>query len=122
MPSIGDGNFPPQRDFRAAVAPLHRHGSKGAQHVCRGYRLGCQLHPGRLLGKVLPKLGENLIFQRRQPVLGSQHLIFQFFQLLRDVPLTVCQGLLADVGVRHLIHKGLGDLNIVAEHPVKAHF
>ena len=79
MPSIGDGNVPAQGDLRAAVAPLHRHGGQGAQHIGGSYRLSSQLHPGRLLGKVLPELGENLVFQGGEPILGGENLIFQLF-------------------------------------------
>ena len=122
VPSVGDGNFRSQADFRAAVAPLHRHSSQGAQRIRRRHRRGGLLNPGSLPGQLLPQGGKDLIFQSRQPVLGGEHLVFQLFQLLGDVALAVCKGLLADVICRHLVHKGLGNLNIVAEHPVKAHF
>ena len=122
MAAVFDGNFPPQGDFRTAIAPLHRHGGKAAQGVRGGHGGGGLLHPGGLLGKVLPKLGENLVFQRSEPVFGGKHLIFQLFQLLGDVALTVGEGLLADVIRGHLIDKGLGYLNIITEYPVEAHF
>ena len=122
MTAVFNGNFPPQCDFRAAVAPLHRHGGEAAQRVRGGYGGGGLLHPGGLLGKVLPKLGEDLVFQRGEPVLGGKYLIFQLFQLLGDVALAVGEGLLADVIRGHLIDKGLGYLNIITEYPVEAHF
>ena len=122
MPSVGDGNFPPEGNFRAAVAPLHRNSGEGTQHVGGGYRLSGKLHPGCLLGQVFPEPGENLVFQCRQPVFRGEHLIFQLFQLLGDVAFAVGKGLLTDVGFRHLIHKGLGYFNIIAKYSVKAHF
>ena len=48
--------------------------------------------------------------------------MFQILQFLCDEPLAVYQGLFADVGFRHLLLKGIGDLNIVAEHLVIADF
>lgn len=45
VPSVGDGNFRSQADFRAAVAPLHRHGGQGAQRIRRRHRRGGLLNP-----------------------------------------------------------------------------
>ena len=70
---------------------------------------------------MLPQLRENLVFQRGEPVLGGEYLVFQILQLLGDVTLAVCQGLLANVVVGNLIHEGFGDFNIIAENPVIAH-
>ena len=122
MAAVFNGNFPPQGDFRAAVAPLHSHGGKAAQGVRSGYGGGGLLHPGGLLGKVFPKLGENLVFQSGEPVFGGKHLIFQLLQLLGDVALAVGKGLLADIICGYLVDKGLGHLNIITEYPVEAHF
>ena len=121
MTAVGDGNFLPQRDLRTAVAPLNGHGSQTAQGIGGSHRSGGLLHPRCLLGKMLPELGKDLVFQCRQPILGGEYLIFQLLQLLGDVALAVGKGLLADVVFRHLIHKGLGYLNIIAEYPVEAH-
>ena len=121
VPSALDGNFPSQGDFRTAVAPLNRHGGEAAQGVRSGHGGGGLLHPGGLLGKIFPQLGENLIFQGGEPVLGGEHLVFQLLQFLGDVAFAVGQGLLADVVFRHLVDKGLGYFNIISEHPVEAH-
>ena len=121
MAAVFNGNFPPQGDLRTAIAPLHSNGGKAAQGVCGGHGGGSLLHPGGLLGKVLPKLGENLVFQGGEPVFGGKHLIFQLFQLLGDVALAVGKGLLADIIRGHLVDKGLGHLNIITEYPVEAH-
>ena len=122
MAAIFDGDLPSQSDLRAAITPLHRHGGKAAQGVCGGHGGGGLLHPGGLLGKVLPKLGENLVFQGGEPVFGGKHLIFQLLQLLGDVALAVGKGLLADIICGYLVDKGLGHLNIITEYPVEAHF
>ena len=46
--------------------------------------------------------------------------MLQVLQLLGDVPLPVHQGLLADVGVRHLVLEGVGHLDVIPEHLVVA--
>ena len=122
MATIGDGDFLPQGNFRTAVSPLHRYAGQTAQSIGSSHRGGSLLYPGGLLGQVFPQLGENLVFQGSQPIFGSEHLGFQFFEFLGDVALAVCQCLLADVMLRHLIHKGFGYFNIVAENPVISHF
>ena len=121
MPSVHNGNLPAQGDLRAAVAPLDSHGGERAQRIRRGHGGGSLLHPGRLLGEVFPQLGENLVFQSGEPVLGGEHLVFQLLQLLGDVAFAVGQGLLADVVGGNLVHEGFGYLNIITKYPVEAH-
>ena len=70
---------------------------------------------------MLPKPGEDLIFQGGEPVFGGKHLVFQLLQLLGDVTLAVSKGLLADVACGHLVDEGFGNFNIIAEDPVEAH-
>ena len=121
MAAVFDGDLPSQSDLRTAIAPLHSNGGKAAQRVRGGHGGSGLLHPGGLLGKVFPKLGEDLVFQRGEPVFGGKHLIFQLLQLLGDVALAVGKGLLADIICGHLVDKGLGHLNIITEYPVEAH-
>ena len=99
----------------ATVVVVDRHGGEGAQGV--GLRhSGCRsLDAGGLGGDILPQLGEQLVFQRHRPVGGGEDLMLQVLQLLGDVPLAVHQGLLADVGIRHLVLEGVGNLNIIAK-------
>ena len=61
-----------QRNHKACVAVC-----TAAVCVRGGYGGGSQLDPGSLFGKVLPKLGENLVFQGGEPVLGGEDLVFQ---------------------------------------------
>ena len=121
MAAIGDGDFRSQADLRAAVATLNGHVGQRAEGIRGGHGSGGLLHGGGLTGKVLPELLEDLVFQGCQPVFGGENLGFQVFQLLGDVALAVGQGLLADVGGGHLVHKGFADFDIIAEDPVKAH-
>ena len=121
MAAIGNGYFLPQGDFRAAIAPLRRHGGKRTQGIHGGNRHGRQLHPLRPLGKLTAQPGENIIFQGGEPLFGGEHLGFQLFEFLGNVAFAVCQGLLADVALGHLVNEGLGHLDVIAEHPVIAH-
>ena len=75
---------------------------------------------GALGGDLLPQRREELILQGHHPVRGGEDLVFQVLQLLGDVPLPVHQGLLADVGVRHLVLEGVGHLDVIAEDLVVA--
>ena len=105
----------------AAVAVLHRRLRQGAQRVQLGDEGRRQLHPRHLGGDVGTQGGEQVVFQRRVPVGGGEHLVLQVLQLLGDEPLAVDQRLLADIVLRHLVAEGVGHLDIVPEHLVVAH-
>ena len=120
MASIGNGNFVTQGHFRTAVATLQCHSGQAAQGVCGCHSGGCNLHAGGLLGQIFPQFGENLVFQRSQPILGGEHLGFQILQFLGDVALAVCQRLLANIVTGHLIHEGFGYLDVIAKYPVES--
>ena len=104
----------------AAVVVLHRHGGQRAQGVQLRHQRGGLLHPGGLGGDMQPQIGEQLVFQRRDAVVGGENVVLQILQFLGDVPLAADQRLLADIALRHLILKGVGHLDIVAEHLVVA--
>ena len=57
---------------------------------------------------------------KKHEILISINLVFQFLDFLGDITLAVGKGLLTDVVVGNLVHKGLGNFNIVAEYPVVA--
>ena len=120
--AIGDGYLTAQGDLWAAVAPLNGDGCQRAQHIRGGYGGSRCLHPGGLHGKMLPELGENLVFQSGEPLFGGEHLLFQLFQFRCDVALAVGQSLLADVVHGYLVDKGLGNFNVVTENTVVADF
>ena len=109
-------------DHRPGVVVLHGNHRERAKHVQHGHCLGGGLHPGKLVRHMLAHLLEQLALQRNGLVVCPQNAVFQFFQLLGDVPLPIGQGLLADVVLRHLVLVAVGHLDVVAEHPVVACF
>ena len=117
VPDLDDAGFV---HIRPAVAVPHGHGGKGRQGVRLRHGGGRPLDALRGGGDLLPQLGEQLVFQRHHPVRGGEDGVLQILELLGDVPLAVHQGLLADVRIRHLVGKGLGYLDVVAEHLVVA--
>ena len=48
------------------------------------------------------QIGEKLMFQDEQTLIGAEDFILQLFQFRRDVAFAGGQGLLADEGIRHL--------------------
>ena len=117
LPDLDDAGFV---HVGAAVVVPHRHHGKGGEGVDLRHRRGGLLDAGGLGGDPLAQLGEQLVLQGHHPVRGGQNLLLQVLQFLGDVPLAVHQGLLTDVGVRHLVLKGVGYLDIVAEDLVVA--
>ena len=121
MPSLGDVDLIGQVYLRANVAIVHCHLRQRAEYIHLCHHLAGQLHPGRIFGNIIPQSGKNLIFQRGNAILCPQNGSFQLFELLGNIALAVGKGLLPDVVLRHLPLIGLGNFNIVAEHPVIAH-
>ena len=79
MTACFNRDFAAQCDFRTAVSPLYSYGSEAAQRIGGSHGGGGQLYPGSLFCQVFPKLGENLVFQGGESVLGGEYLVFQFF-------------------------------------------
>ena len=120
MAAIMDFNDAGLVHHRAAVVILHRHGSQRAQRVQLRHQRGGMLHPLGLRGNMEPQIGEKLVLQRRDTILGREDIMLQILQLLRDIALAVDQRLLADIAFGHLILEGVGHLDVVAEHLVIA--
>ena len=55
-------------------------------------------------------------------VAGVENHGLVFFKLRREEPLAIDEGLLADIFLRHLLEVGIGDLDVVAENVIEAHF
>ena len=60
------------------------------------------------------------MFQDEQTLIGTEDFIFQLFQFRRDIAFAGGQGLLAGEGIRHRVSVGAADLDVVAEHLIKA--
>ena len=69
----------------------------------------------------LPHVGEQLLLQREDLLLGVQHLALVVLQLRRGEALGVGQRLLALVVGRRQMQVGARDLDVVAEDVVEAH-
>ena len=106
---------------RAAVVVLRRHLREGAQGVQLGDQRCRQLHPRHLRRHLAAQGGQQVVFQRRVPVVGGEHLVLQILQLLGDVTLAVDQRLLAYVLLGHLLLEGVGHLDVIAEYLVVPH-
>ena len=106
----------------AAVIVADRHRRQRAQAVQLRHCRGRRLNAAHLSGNGKTQLREQFKFQCRDPVGGGENVALQVLQLLGDIALTVYEGLLADIGVRHLIFKGIGHLDVVAENLVVADF
>ncbi len=104
----------------AAIAVPGGDACKGPQRVQLGCRCRGLLNAGGLSHDFFPQRGKKLIFQRGHPLGGGENLPLQVLQLLGDIPLAVCGGLLADVAFGDLVDHGLADLDVIAEHLVEA--
>ena len=100
---------------------MHRHGGKAAQHVQLGDGLRGLLDAGGFGRHGLPQLGEKLIFERDDAVLGREDGALELLELLGDVALAGGERLLADIGIGDEAQLSLGDFDVIAEHAVVAH-
>ena len=102
-------------DLRADVAVPHGHRGKGTKHVkvCNG--LGGRLDPAGLCGNPVLDLEKEVIFQAFQLLIRAENVRGKFFETLRRIALSRCQGLLSEEIIRHLGFEGIGHLNAVAE-------
>ena len=112
LPDLNDAGFV---HLRPAVAVVHCH----RRQRCQGIRLrqgrGGALNPLGRGADLLPQRGEQFIFQSHHPLRGGEDLLLQILKFLGDVPLGVDQGLLADVGLRHLVLERIGYFDVIAE-------
>ena len=121
MAAGGDGNGIAEVDLGPAVVVVHRHGGKAAQHVQLGDGLRGLLDAGGFGRHGLPQLGEKLVFERDDAVLGREDGAFELLELLGDVALAGGERLLADIGIGDEAQLPLGDFDVIAEHAVIAH-
>ena len=118
MAAVPDLDAVGEVHHRAGVIVVTGHIRQRAQHVQHRDCLRGFLHAMNLGGNLVPHLGKDLVFQRRQPLLRAEHRAFERFELLCDIALAVCQRLLADIMLGDCVNIGLADLDIVAEYTV----
>ena len=99
------------------IFPL-RHQGKGRVHVQSGDGPGRFLDPQHFPADLIPHVGKEIVFQRKQLILGTQDHVFQLLELRGNVAFRVGQRLLAHIVVRHQILIGIGHFQIIAEHLV----
>ena len=121
MAAVLDGDGITIVDVGADVLVAGGHGGQGLEAVQLGEQAGGTAHSCLPLGHEIADLVEQLILQGAELVLRAQDGGLHVLQLLGDVALVVGEGLLADVGIGHHVHEGLGDLDVVAEDLVVAH-
>ena len=120
--ALDDAEFVALVHDRAAVVVLGGDLRQCRQNVQLGDGVGGSLDAVELTADGAEQFGEELVFQRDEPLVRAQNLAFQLFQLLRDVAFAGGEGLFADVGLRHHAFIGVADLDEVAENVVVADF
>ncbi len=70
----------------------------------------------------LAQLDEQLVLQLLGFLVGREHLLFVLFELRRDIPFGILDGLFANVVVRDALLLGRRDLDVIAEDLVVADF
>lgn len=96
--------------------------AKDTRQSSRASRARNFLQDADVAGKLLQQLRVQIGFQFERPFAARQNLVLQNFQLLRDKTLPRRQRLLADIILRHLILKGIGNFDVITEYAVVTHF
>ena len=120
MPAAADLVAARVVDRGADVVVVRRDLCKGQQRVQRLHGLRGLLQARQQLLQRRANLTEQLVLQANSALLRAENLVLQLLELLGDEALGVGQRLLAGVAVGHLVVKGLGDLDVIAEDPVVA--
>jgi hypothetical protein len=107
-------------DLGPNEVPLRGHVGQGRQAIALGHGVRELLHAGNVRRGLPAKVLEQPLFELQGPVLRGEHLVLVFLEPFGDVPLGVLDRLLADVVGRHLVGRGVVDLDVVPEHLVEA--
>ena len=105
-----------------AVAMLGRQFGQGGQDIQNGQGPGHLLETGDLLSQAFPQVQEEFRLPFDPDLFRPQDPGFVILEVRGDEALGVHQGLLADVVGGHQVQVGLGDLQVIAEDLVVAHF
>ena len=102
------------------VVLLRRLGSR-EQAVQPGNEVGVRLYLRNVCLHRLHQFRKQPLFQAQYLVLGTQDLLLVLLQLGCDIALGLCQRLLTNPVLWHLILKGVTHLQIVAKHVIEAY-
>ena len=108
-------------DHRAHVVVVFGHLGKAHKAVELGDEVGVDLYLGDELLHGRDELGEELLLEGENLLVGTQNLLLVLLELLGNVALCLCQRLLAHPLGRHAVLEGVAHLEVVAEHIVVAH-
>lgn len=120
MPAVPDGNHIAVSHLGTTVAVAACHLGKRAIYIELRQHIRRFLNPVHIFRHLHADIAEELIFKRHTLLAGAEHLRFHILELLGDITFAVCQRLLADIPVRHLVYVGFGNLYVIAENAVIA--
>ena len=107
-------------DVRLDVLVAHSHLRKSCQNIQPRHAGSRMLNAFDLRGDRAEQIVEQRALQRRKPFPRPENLVFQFFQLGRDVALRIGERLLTDKVRGNLIRKRTAYLNVIAEDAVES--
>ena len=122
MAAVFQDILPIFRDNRLAEIMINCCLPKREQTIQLSDNMGCFQNAGHLFPHSIAQLHKHLILQLFQLFIGTQHPVFQLFQLRCDKPLAVGQRLFAHIFLRHIAAFAAGDIDVVAEYLVVAYF
>ena len=118
MTAIPDDNAAFIVDFWTHILVVGGHPRKRYHAVENSNAVTALLHPVNVFTDTVPHLGKECILQCVELFLRAENDVLQLLQAICGVALSVRQGLLSDIRIRHLVLKGIADLDAVAENPV----
>ena len=121
MASLPDIQLVGRVDDRPHVVVFLGALGKRQQTVELCHEAGVQLNGLDILLHCLHQFGEEARLQRQYFLLGAKDFLLIFLQFLSDIALGLCQSLLANPVLRHLVLIGVAHLEIIAEHVVIAY-
>ena len=104
----------------AHIAVVFRHLGKGEQAVDMRQNVGIDLYLRDELLHGYDEFREETGLQLQYFLIGTQYFFLVFFQLRRDIALSLRKGLLAYPSFGHLVLKGVAHFEIIAEDIVES--
>ena len=97
-----------------------------AREACKsvefGYRLRYGLKFRYMRKKLLSEFFKQLLFKPQNAFVGIQNLFFELFQFFRNKSFARGNSLFADITLRQHVLEGIGNLYVITEYAIVAHF